>query len=97
MRMWKGLILLGLLLVGCSSDPAVSQATHDRAVSELRAEIHAARDMVKDQTTINTSLTEKNEELEANHAEAQKKIADLEIRLDAIKNELDLPLVKQSP
>ena len=58
MSMWKGLILLGLLLVGCSSDPAVNQATHDRAVSELRAEIHAARDMVKDQTAINTSLTE---------------------------------------
>ena len=91
MFMWKGLILLGLLLVGCSSDPAVNQATHDRAVSELRAEIHAARDMLKDQTAINTSLTEKNEalgkELEANHTEAQKKIADLEVRLDAVKNE----------
>ena len=87
MRMWKGLIVLGLLLVGCSSDPPVNQATHDRAVAELRAEIHAARDLLKDQTAINTSLTEKNEELEANHTEAQKKIADLEVRLDAIKNE----------
>ena len=29
--MYKALILLGLLLVGCSSDPVVNQATHDES------------------------------------------------------------------
>jgi len=87
--MWKGLILLGLLLVGCSSDPAVNQATHDRAVAELRAEIHAARDMVKDQTAINTSLTEKNEELVAARAEDLKEIANLEKKVDKLSNQIN--------
>jgi len=88
MPMWKGLILLGLLLVGCSSDPAVSQATHDRAVAELRAEIHAARDMLKDQTAINTSLTEKNEELDTALAASQKEAASLEKKIDALSQDM---------
>ena len=57
-------------------------------MAELRAEIHAARDLLKDQTAINTSLTEKNEELVAARAEDLKEIANLEKKIDTLSQDI---------